>query len=135
MLHIRKLESSTLPARYRTLANSISSRPHTVEAVQITCRDANARECALLLVRPGPAAMERRPLIPNQHVAHPPRVRIHSAGAGGEGDQFVDGPGEEIRKTGRRYANSVNLMTRHQTGAAPSSLLDDVTACHSLDCR
>src|SRR5579872_4491148 len=66
------------------------ARSDAVEAIDVAGGDADAREGARLRVGPRPAAMQRRPLIPDQDIADPPAVRVDRAGARRERDQRGD---------------------------------------------
>src|SRR5690349_8607331 len=82
----------TVSSLWFSISAAYASPAHLLEPVDRARGDADARQRALLPIGPGPAAMERRPFVPDQHVARAPGVGVDAFGAGGEGDQLVDEP-------------------------------------------
>ena len=67
----------------------IPQHPDVNKTVAILRAAADARKLARLLVRPRRAAMHDRALIPHQHVADSPRMRVDIAGPDAEFDQLI----------------------------------------------
>ena len=84
------LPAAPTPTTALTTASWLLRRPEIRKTIGFDGRYRRPHHRARLILRPGPAAVHRRAVVPHQHVACSPMVPVGEFGSGRDGDQFVE---------------------------------------------